>query len=51
MFNPPYPSKLVNKGTCYNYGAEFTLERFLNKNFFFFLQQVYINQNIKEVMV
>ncbi len=42
MFNPPYPGKLVNNGTGTNYGAEFTLERFFNKSFFFlFTTSVY----------
>ncbi len=35
MFDPPYPGKLVNKGTGYNAGVEFTVERFFNRSFFF----------------
>ena len=36
MFDPPYPvGKLVNKGTGYNYGAEFTFEKFFDKSYFF----------------
>ena len=35
MFDPPYPGKLVNKGTGYNAGVEFTFERFFDRSFFF----------------
>ncbi|MGZ4059715.1 MAG: carboxypeptidase regulatory-like domain-containing protein [Bacteroidia bacterium] len=34
MFDPPYPGKLVNKGTGYNYGVELTIEKFFDKSFF-----------------
>jgi len=34
-FNSSFPDSLVNNGTGMNYGIEFTLERFLSKNFYF----------------
>ena len=34
-FDRAYPGPLVNKGTGKNYGAEFTLEKFFDKSFFF----------------
>ena len=33
-FAPPNQDSLVNKGTGYNYGAEFTFEHFLTKGFY-----------------
>ena len=34
-FDPAYPGKLVNNGTGLNYGAEFTLEKYFDRSFFF----------------
>jgi hypothetical protein len=36
-FNNQNEDSLVNKGTGYNYGVELTLEKFLNKGFYFLL--------------
>lgn len=40
---------LVNKGTGKNYGAEITLERFLNKNYYFLLTASVFNSNYKSL--
>lgn len=34
-FSRFFPNRLVNEGRAYNYGAEFTLERFFSKGFYY----------------
>jgi hypothetical protein len=46
-FAPPSQDSLVNKGTGFNYGAELTLEQFLNKGFYFLMTGSYINSRYK----
>ncbi len=36
-FSRFFPGKLENEGTGFNYGVEFTLERFFNNNFFYMM--------------
>ncbi len=40
---------LVNKGTGKNYGIEFTLERFFNKNYYFLINGSLYNSNYKSL--
>ena len=46
-FAPPDQAFLTNKGTGYNYGAELTLEHFLNKGFYFLVTSSLINSKYK----
>ena len=41
--------ELVNKGTGKNYGAEFTLERFFNKNYYFLINGSVYNSTYKSL--
>ena len=46
-FAPPDQDYLVNKGKGYNYGAELTIEHFLNKGYYFLITGSLINSRYK----
>lgn len=46
-FGPPDQDSLTNKGTGYNYGAEITIEHFLDHGFYFLITTSLINSKYK----
>ena len=46
-FSRYFPDSLVNEGTAYNYGIEFSAERFFTKNFYFLFTSTLYNSRYK----
>jgi hypothetical protein len=46
-FTQLFPPPLVNKGTAYNYGIEFTLEKFFSRNYYLLFTSSFYNSRYK----